>query len=138
MAGYNINELFVGQKAKVTDEVTMEAVKAYAEVTGDYNPIHIDEEFGKASRFGTNIAHGMLMAGYISKVIGTYLPGEGTIYAKQSITFCAPVPVGETVTTEIEIKELNMEKNRAILKTTCYNSKGEVVVDGEAMVLPKR
>lgn len=138
MAGYTIQEMYVGQKASVTDHVTKEVVKAFADVTGDYNPVHVDEAFGRQSRFGTNIAHGMLMAGYISKVLGTYLPGEGCIYAKQSITFCAPVPVGETVTTEVEVKELIPEKNRVILKTTCTDSAGKVVAEGEAMLLPRK
>ena len=124
MAGFTIQEMYVGQKASVTDHVTREVVLAFADVTGDHNPVHVDEEFGKNSRFGKNIAHGMLMAGYISKVLGTQLPGEGCIYAKQDISFRAPLYVGETVITEVEVKELIPEKNRVILKTTCRDGKG--------------
>jgi 3-hydroxybutyryl-CoA dehydratase len=104
-------------------------------VTGDLNPAHINEEYAKKTFFKTRIAHGMLSAGFISAVIGTRLPGPGTIYLKQELNFLAPVKIGDTITARIEVAELWPEKNRVRLKTTCTNQEGKVVVDGQAMVM---
>jgi len=110
----------------------------FAGVTGDLNPAHIDEAYAQGTFFKTRIAHGMLSAGFISAVIGTRLPGPGTIYMHQSLNFLAPVAIGDTVTAVVEVAEKIEEKGRIRLKTTCVNQKGTTILDGEALVSPPR
>ena len=129
------DELTVGQATTTERTVTDGDVVAYAGITGDDNPVHLDEEVAARSRFGGRIAHGMLSAGFISAAIGTRLPGPGSIYLGQTLKFTAPVRIGDTVTTRIEVLELVPEKRRVKLVTRCVNQKGEMVIDGEALVM---
>lgn len=108
----------------------------FAGVTGDVNPAHINESYANATPFKTRIAHGMLSAGLISAVLGTQLPGPGSIYAAQTLRFTAPVRIGDTITAVATVKELLPERNRAIIETVCTNQDGTVVTCGEATVLP--
>jgi 3-hydroxybutyryl-CoA dehydratase len=110
----------------------------YAGVTGDVNPAHIDEVYAGKTFFKTRIAHGMLLAGFISTVLGNRLPGHGTIYMKQELNFLGPVRIGDTVTARVEVVEIENEKNRVKLRTTCVNQDGTTVVDGEALVSPPK
>ena len=135
MLGQTIDQLNVGDRAEFAKTVTESDIGTFAGVTGDLNPAHINEEFAKKTMFKTRIAHGMLSAGFISAVIGTRLPGPGTIYMKQELKFVAPVKIGDTVTARVEVAELWPEKNRVRLKTTCANQDGRVVLEGEALVL---
>ncbi|WP_235821488.1 MaoC family dehydratase [Anaerococcus urinomassiliensis] len=122
----------VGQKASFTKTVTEADVYNFAGVTGDFNPAHMNEEYAKNTAFKTRIAHGMLSAGFISAVLGTKLPGPGTIYLNQDLRFNKPVQFGDIITATITVDELIKEKNRAILKTLCTNQDGDVVVEGTA------
>jgi acyl dehydratase len=99
--------------------------------------VHLDQDYAKATRFGAKIAHGMLIGSFISNVIGTRMPGEGSIYMKQEMTFLRPVYYGDRITVEIAVKALQKDRNRAVLSTDCYNQKGEKVLAGEALVMPK-
>lgn len=128
-------ELVVGQAAMLERTVTDGDVVAFAGITGDDNPVHLDEEAAARSRFGGRIAHGMLSAGYISAAIGTQLPGPGSIYLGQTLKFTAPVRIGDTVTTRVEVLELVPEKRRVKLGTRCANQRGETVIEGEALVM---
>ena len=128
-------ELTVGQAVTTERTVTDRDVVAYAGITGDDNPVHLDEAVAARSRFGGRIAHGMLSAGFISAAIGTRLPGPGSIYLGQTLKFTAPVRIGDTVTTRVEVLELVPEKRRVKLVTRCVNQRGEMVIDGEATVL---
>ncbi|MDT3699601.1 MAG: MaoC family dehydratase [Thermincola sp.] len=128
-------ELAVGDKASVEKTVTEQDVNLFAEVSGDYNPVHVDEAFAQTTRFKKRIAHGMLAASLVSRVIGTKLPGPGTIYLSQTLNFKAPVYLGDTITTEVEITEKITARNFVKLKTICSNQEGTVVLDGEALVL---
>ena len=128
------DEVVVGQTAEFRKTVTETDVVLFAGITGDLNPAHIDEVAASASRFGGRIAHGMLSASFISTVLGTRLPGPGTIYLEQSLRFTAPVRIGDTVTARVEVAEL-LPKRRARLTTTVLNQKGEPVVEGEALVM---
>jgi 3-hydroxybutyryl-CoA dehydratase len=128
------DEVVVGQTAEFRKTVTETDVVLFAGITGDLNPAHIDEVAASASRFGGRIAHGMLSASFISTVLGTRLPGPGTIYLEQSLRFTAPVRIGDTVTARVEVAEL-LPKRRARLTTTILNQKGEAVVEGEALVM---
>ena len=127
--------LEIGQAAELSRTISAEDVEGFAAVTGDTNPVHLDEEVARASRFGGRIAHGMLSAGLISAVLGTRLPGPGVIYMGQTLRFTRPVRIGDTVTARVEVIELVPEKRRARLSTTCRNQDGATVLDGEATVL---
>jgi 3-hydroxybutyryl-CoA dehydratase len=136
--GCFFEDLSVGQKASFGKTITESDIVLFAAVTGDTNPMHLNEEYAKGSIFGERIAHGMLAAGLITKVMGTQLPGPGTIYMSQSLRFRKPVRIGDTVTATVEITALNTEKHRATLRTVC-SVKGEPVLEGEAMVaVPSR
>ena len=128
-------ELKVGQTAERTREVTEALVNSYAELTGDFSPVHVDEAAAKQSRFGTRIAHGMLSAGFLSAVIGMDLPGPGTIWVEQALKFKRPVKLGDSVTWRVEVLELFPQEKRARLKSVATNQKGEVVLEGEGIVL---
>ena len=123
----------IGQYYEMKKKVTSEEIDKFAEVSGDFNPIHVDEAFAKQSIFGQRIAHGMLGASYISTVIGTAFPGQGTIYMGQNLKFMRPVFLEEELTIHVELIEM-MEKQKAKLSTIVRNSKGETVIEGEALV----
>ena len=129
----NIGEISVGMSAEMSRTVTSEAIVAFAEATGDFNPVHVDEEAGKASLFGERIAHGMLSAGLISAVLGMKLPGAGALYLSQTLKFVKPVKIGDTITARAEVVEVIAAKKRVRLATTCRNQLGETVVEGEAL-----
>lgn len=138
MKGKTINEIRVGDKEFFQKTISETDVYMYAGITGDLNPAHINEEYAKGTMFKGRIVHGMLTAGLISSVLGMKLPGPGTIYLKQELKFTAPVRIGDTINAEVEVIELLQEKNRVILKTTCTNQDGVVVLDGIATVMPPR
>ena len=136
MIGRPIEELAVGDSAELSRVVSREAVRGFVEATGDANPLHSDPAFAAQTRFGEVIAPGILTGSFVSAVIGTRLPGPGTIYISQEFRFRRPVRFGETITARVEVVELEPERNRARLRTVCRNQAGEVVLEGEALVLP--
>ena len=136
--GCNIDSLNVGDRAEFTKTIAESDVYLYAGITGDLNPAHINEPYAADTFFKTRIAHGMLPAGFISAVIGTKLPGPGTIYVSQSLQFKAPVLFGDTITASVEVISIDSEKNRVKLKTVCNNQKGVTVLEGEALVSPPK
>ncbi|MBV1758113.1 MAG: MaoC family dehydratase [Dethiosulfatibacter sp.] len=109
-------------------------VYLFAGITGDFNPAHINEEYARESVFKTRIAHGMLTASLISTVLGTKLPGPGTIYLSQDTKFLKPVLIGDTIAAIVKIVDLNKEKNKVKLETICINQKNETVLEGFALV----
>jgi 3-hydroxybutyryl-CoA dehydratase len=129
------SDLSMGQSAEVIHTVTEDDIKTFGDLSGDYNPLHFDEEWAKTTMFKGRIAHGLLTAAFISTAIGMKLPGAGTIYLGQSMRFLAPVRIGDTITARVEIIELNDEKKRVTLKTTCKNQVGKVVLDGDAKIM---
>jgi 3-hydroxybutyryl-CoA dehydratase len=133
-----ISELKIGDAAEFSKTVTETDVYLYAGVSGDLNPAHINEAYAATTFFKTRIAHGMLSAGFISAVLGMQLPGPGSIYLRQELNFRAPVRIGDTVTARVEVIEINMEKNRVRLQTTCVNQDSKLVLDGEAVVSPPK
>jgi 3-hydroxybutyryl-CoA dehydratase len=138
MIGKTIEEMKVGDTAKFSKTVSESDVYLFAGVTGDLNPAHVSEEFAKDTFFKTRIAHGMLSASFISTVIGTMLPGPGSVYMRQEANFLAPVKFGDTITAVVEVAEIIADKKRVRLKTYCLNQEKTVVVDGEALVSPPR
>lgn len=130
---YTFEEIEIGQTASFTKVITKEMVQTFAEISGDTNPIHIDEEYAKGTMFKENIAHGILVTGLISKVLGCELPGEGSIYVSQEVKFLRPVKIGDEITATIEVLEKDEKKKFITLKTYCKNQLGKVVIDGQAV-----
>lgn len=129
-----IHEIEVGMSAQRRNVVAREHIAAYAEVSGDCNPVHLDEAFAATTQFKGVIAHGMLSAGYISAVLGNDLPGAGAVYMGQTLSFRGPVRPGDEVLTTVTVKEVVRDKRRVILTTVCKVGE-KVVLDGEAMVM---
>src|ERR1700743_1805657 len=129
--GYFCEDRQVGQSASLAKTITEADVLLYSAVSMDTNPVHVDAEAARDSIFGERIAHGMLSAGLISAVLGTRLPGPGTLYMRQSLRFAAPVKIGATVKATVTVTALNPEKKRATLSTVCTVG-DDVVMDGEA------
>lgn len=130
-----IDKLSVNQSETFRKTITETDVNLFASITGDINPIHIDEIYAKSTKFGKRIVHGFLVSSFISTVLGTKLPGAGTIYVSQSLNFIAPVYIGDTVEVKVTVKEIIKEKNKVRLVTEIYNQNKELVVTGEAVVL---
>ncbi len=129
-----VEDLHEGMTASLEQTVSREDVARFGEVTGDINPLHFDAEFAATTVFGGPIAHGILSAGYISAVIGTRLPGPGTIYLSQQLKFRAPVRIGDTVTARVTVAAVDRVRRRVRLETACLVG-GNVVLEGEALVL---
>ena len=138
MKGITINEMKIGDSASFTKTVTDTDVYMFAGITGDFNPAHVNQVEAEKGMFGKRIAHGMLSAGFISAVLGTMLPGPGTIYMGQELRFTKPVAIGDTITATVTVAEMIIEKNRVILDTVCTNQKGEIVIKGKATVMPPK
>ena len=132
--GYFFEDLQVGMTASFARTVSEADIVLFAGVSGDTNPIHINEEYAAATQFNGRIAHGMLSAAFISCVLGTKLPGPGAVYVAQSLRFKAPVRIGDTVVATAELTELFPERKRAAFKTTC-SVRGAAVIEGEATLL---
>lgn len=138
MKGKTMNELKLGDSAYVEKTISESDVYLYAGITGDLNPAHVNEVEAGKSMFKGRIAHGMLSAGLISAVLGTQLPGPGTIYMGQQLKFTRPVRFGDTIRATATVQEMNVEKNRCVISTVCTNQNGEVVIDGTATVMPPK
>ena len=138
MVGLTIDRLEVGNHAEVTRVATDGDIAGFVDAVGDYNPIHSDPAYAAGTPFKERIAPGIWTAGLVSAVIGTRLPGPGTIYVSQDLKFLRPVKLGDTVTARVEVLEIIVEKNRVRLRTVCVNQRGEEVLGGEALVMPSR
>jgi 3-hydroxybutyryl-CoA dehydratase len=125
----------IGDTAEFSKTIRDEDVRAFADVTGDHNPVHLDESYASQTRFKGRIAHGMLTASLISSVLANKLPGEGTVYLSQSLKFVAPVYLDDTVTTRVTVTDVREDKPIATIETVCLNQRGETLVKGEAVVL---
>jgi 3-hydroxybutyryl-CoA dehydratase len=135
--GFYFDELSVGQTAEMSRVVGAADIEAFAEVSGDINPVHLDEAYAKTTTFGERIAHGMLSAGYISALLGTRLPGPGCIYLSQSLRFRRPVKIGDLVVARVTVKTLDDSRGHVTLDTVCEVG-GKTVIDGEALVIAPR
>lgn len=137
MQGLFLEDLSVGQSAELTRTVAEGDLAAFAEVTGDTNPVHLDAAYAAGTTFKERIAHGMLSAGYISAVIGTKLPGPGAIYVAQSLRFRRPVKIGDAVTATATVSAIDAAKARVTLTTVCTVG-GKAVLEGEAEIMVPR
>lgn len=138
MKSITIKEIKVGDSAFYEKTITDEDVRLFAKLTGDLNPVHLDESFAKTSIFHQRIAHGGLINALFSTVLGTQFPGVGTIYMSQDSRFVRPVYLNDHITAVVEAIEINEEKNRVLMKTTAYNQNNEAVATGTALVMPPR
>jgi 3-hydroxybutyryl-CoA dehydratase len=138
MIGITIEDVEVGDRAELTRVATEADIAGFVDSVGDYNPIHSDRDYAAGTKFKGRIAPGIWTAGLISAVIGTRLPGPGTIYLSQDLRFLRPVMLGDTVTARVEVVEANREKNRVRLRTSCVNQHGDAVLEGAALVMPSR
>ena len=135
---HRFEDLELGMSASVSRTVSEADILMFAGISGDTNPVHLDQEFAASTMFGGRIAHGMLSAGLISAAFGTRLPGPGSIYLSQTLKFKAPVKIGDTVVARVTVKELKTEKRRAVFSTVCSVG-STVVLDGEAeLLIPAR
>jgi len=132
--GLFIEDIKVGQSASYARTVSEEDITNFAEVSGDHNPVHLDQAYAQTTIFKSRIAHGMLSAAYISTVIGMQLPGPGAIYMSQNLRFRAPVRIGDEVVTTCTVTEINIEKKRITLDCECLVGSRKMVT-GEAMIL---
>ena len=138
MDGLYFDELSVGQSAETLHVVGAADIEAFAAVSGDVNPVHMDDAYAKGTPFGGRIAHGMLGAAFISAVLGNKLPGPGAIYLSQSLRFRRPVRIGDPVLARVIVRVLDAAKGHATFETQCLVN-GKTVIDGEAVIMvPKR
>jgi 3-hydroxybutyryl-CoA dehydratase len=135
--GLTFADLSLGQAATSTRVVSEQDIQAFADVTGDHNPVHVDAAFAADTPFRQRIAHGLLAAGFISALLGGALPGPGALYVSQSLRFKRPVKIGDTVETRIEVTALNEKTSLVTLACRCSVA-GKVVLEGEAVVIPVR
>ncbi|MDR2867370.1 MAG: MaoC family dehydratase [Acholeplasmatales bacterium] len=135
--GLTFDEIKVGDVAQVVKTFTSEQVIDFAIVTGDQNPIHVNEEAGRASIFGARVVHGAFVASLFSRVLGTQLPGDGCIYLSQNCSFRRPVFIGDTITAVVKVLEKIEDKGFVKLETIAYNQRGEKVIVGDALLKPR-
>lgn len=130
-----MSSLKPGDQASRTTTISDEMIRAFADLTGDHNPVHLDDAYAAGTRFGRRIAHGMIAAALISATLANDLPGPGTVYLSQALQFRAPVYPGDTITTSVEVKGIRPDKPIVTLGTVCKNQDNVVVLEGEAVVL---
>lgn len=134
---YRIEDLKVGMQASYSHTIKESDVKSFAELSGDKNPVHTDEEYAKHSRFRRRIAHGLYSASFFSALFGTRLPGAGCVYVSQNLRFNLPVYIDDVVVAEVTVTSIDLEMRRVFFDTTCYVKK-RVVIQGDAEIyMPK-
>ncbi len=138
IVGKSVDQIRVGDKAAFEKTVSEADVYLFAGITGDLNPAHVNQVQAEQSQFKGRIAHGILVTGLISNVLAMQLPGPGAIYVKQAVKFLAPVYIGDTIRAEVEVTEVDGDRNRVTLATRCFNQEGKQVIDGEALVMPPK
>lgn len=138
MKGKNINEINIGDEQHFSKTISETDIYNFAGIVGDFNPMHVNESYAQESMFKHRIAHGLISVGLISTVLGNYLPGEGTIYLNQTVRFLKPVFIGDTITAIVKVTSKDEIKNRIKLSTICINQNGEMIISGEAEVIPPK
>jgi len=126
-----IENITIGMSVSYSQTITDADIKAFAGISGDRNPVHLDENYANTSRYKKRIAHGLMTASYFSALFGTKIPGEGCVYVSQSLNFKRPVYIGDTVTATVEVTDVNLIRKRVFFKTTC-TVKNKIVTDGQA------
>jgi acyl dehydratase len=129
-----VDEVSIGDCASIEKRFTGSDNEGYSVLVEDFNPLHLDDEYAKNTRFGRKITHGLLVAGLISGVLGTQLPGEGSIYVSQTLSFKRPVFVGDVIKAEVTVTAVDYVKHIVTLRTCCINQDGKLVIEGEAVI----
>ena len=132
---YNFEDLFVGQKANFLKKIDDELMNNFAKLSGDFNPLHMDEEYASTTNFGKRVCHGMLLASFFSQLIGMYLPGKNSLYFSQTLNFRNPCFVDDNITIEGEIIEKKSNMKLITIKTTIHNETGKCLIDGIGKVI---
>lgn len=135
MKKYSLQDLFIGQFYEKKFIISEDMGVLFADISQDHNPIHLDSEFAKASRFGEKIVHGMLIGSFISGIIGNEFPGAGSIYISQELMFKRPIYYGTSIAIRVEVMEINLTKKHVLLITQCYDMDRGLLVDGKAKIL---
>jgi 3-hydroxybutyryl-CoA dehydratase len=131
-----IDELQVGQQAESLRIIRAEHIQSFADLSGDHNPVHFDRDYASKTMFKDVIAHGMLSASFISAIVGTVMPGEGTIYLGQTLKFLAPVRIGDQVRTVVTVKAITKEKRRVVCDTSCFVGATKVIEGDATLMVP--
>lgn len=131
-------EISIGDNASLTKTITNEMIRAFADISDDHNPVHLDEAYAEKTVFKGRVAHGILVTGLISAVLGNKLPGEGAIYMSQAVQFLRPVRPGDEITATVEAISKDEKKKTVTFRTVCTNQIGKKVIDGEAVGLPPK
>ncbi|MGF1730480.1 MaoC family dehydratase [Photobacterium kasasachensis] len=134
---YNLEDIEIGMSASYSQTITDADIKSFAGMSGDRNPVHMDENYAKESRFGQRIAHGMISSSFFSALFGTELPGRGCVYVAQNLKFRKPVHIGDTVTATIEVTEINIRKRRVFFDTYCKVGKSKVITGNAEIYIPE-
>jgi len=132
---FQLNEITLGQKKTFDVQITEKIVEQFAELSGDYNPLHMNEKFAKSKKFKNRICHGMLLSSFFSRLIGMYLPGKNSLYFSQTINFQLPCFVNQKITVSGEVKEIIHSIKTIILETKIFNDSNECLIDGTANVI---
>ena len=132
---YTFENLFVGQKANFFKKIDFTLVNDFAKISGDFNPLHMSEEYASTTNFGKRVCHGMLLASYFSQLVGMYLPGKNSLYFSQTLNFRNPCFIDDNITIEGEIIEKKSNVKLIIVKTTIHNQDGKCLIDGIAKVI---
>jgi len=132
---YNFEELFVGQKANFFKKIDSTLVNDFAKISGDFNPLHMNDEYASTTNFGKRVCHGMLLASFFSQLIGMYLPGKNSLYFSQTLNFRNPCFIDDNITIEGEIIEKKLNIKLIVIKTTIHNQDGKCLIDGIAKVI---
>ncbi|EMK3394437.1 MaoC family dehydratase [Vibrio parahaemolyticus] len=135
---YDIEELEVGMSASYSQTITDADIKQFAGISGDRNPVHLDEEYASQSRYGKRIAHGMNNASFFSALFGTKLPGKGCVYVSQSLKFRMPVYINDTVTATVIIEKIDKDKRRVYFKTYCRVGRKKVITGDAEIYIPEK
>jgi 3-hydroxybutyryl-CoA dehydratase len=130
-----MTNITIGQSAEMTRTISDDDVKTFADISGDHNPVHLDDAYAAETIFGRRIAHGSLTSALISAVLGQQLPGHGTIYLSQTCQFKRPIYIGDTITARVEVINFRADKRITTLKTDVTNQDGKLVITGEAVVI---
>ncbi len=136
--GYYLDEMEVGMAAETSMVVSAEKIDTFAELSGDFNPIHVDEEFAKTTMFGGRVAHGALSASLISAILGNDLPGPGAIFVELNMRFRRPAMLGDEITARAEVKEINERTGRVKMKVSCSVNGKQIIRGNAGVVVPKR
>ena len=138
MNSKSIDQIEIGEQAETTKKFIESDVLGFAEISTDFNPAHVDEDYASKTMFKQRIVHGMLVGSLFSSIFGVKLPGLGSIYTKQSLKFIKPVYFGDVITAVVTVKEKNLERNRVVFDCVAKNQNDETVIVGEAEIMPPR